>query len=358
VLVAGYLLYSAYLGFFAPGKLLEATLDFIKSNEQLAAPYQVPARIWLKTEPRIYGPVLACIGTVAILGRSILANTLRARIAQFAVAYTAIFWLYRFAMTSSVIETWWAYGMTAVTPAFAMPAMLDVLARREGARGRLVLGCALFAVAIADLVLRSATGTALDVFEYLRTHPWELLALLVLSCAAALAAGAKSTLRLRLVAFSMLCTAIAVLSLTPAHYLGTNQVGEFVPYSGETGLEAYQASHDVIRLIASKDHPSSRVLLWDELQGLANVGWANLPHRGGGIENVEAPTSIPQLTPSEVGLLHQPTTHYVLALSQYPTELAAALPALRAQQLTPRVQRSSAWVDGELHYQLIEVHSR
>jgi hypothetical protein len=354
VLVIGYLLYSAYLGFFPPGKLVEATLEFIKSNNQLAAPFQVPIKLWLKDEPRVYGPVLVTIGIVTVLGRSILANTLRARIAQFAVAYTSILWIYRFTVTSSVIETWWAYSMAAVTAAFGMPAILDALSRRESGRVRLSIGCALIATAIADFVIRSAHGPSIDLFNYLRTHKWVLLVVLVASCAAALAAAVPRRRAVRLVALTALCAVIAILSLTPANYLGTGQTGEFSPYGGSE-LQAYGAAYDMTRLIASKDRAPSRVLLWDNLYGLADITWANLPHQQGGIENVEAPTPLPQLTASEAELLHYPTTRRILVLSQNSAEVASALPALRAQHLDPRVEKHGAWIHGKLHYSLIEL---
>ncbi len=354
VFVAGYLGYRAYLGSFPIANMYKATLDFLRSNNQLAAPFQHPPGVWLKTEPRIYGPVLVCVGIVVVLGRSLLQNTPRSRVALFALAYTAVFWLYRFTITSSVIETWWAYSMTAATSAFALPAILDELVGRSRSRERLVLAAALVATGGADLLVRSDHNIALSVFNYLRTHPYPLLLLLIACCSAALASALVRRAGIRITALVAFLALVAVLTLTPAGYVGTGQTGEFSPY-GEAEVDGYQAAYDMTRLIASRDRPQSRVLLWDSLYGLAAISWANLPHQDGGIENVEAPIAITQLTPAEIELLLYPTTTRVLVLSQSTTELASTVPSLRRIGLRPRIEVAGAWADGALYYAVIDL---
>jgi hypothetical protein len=357
VFIAGYLAYRAYLGSFPIKDMYESTLEFIRSNNRLSAPFQRPASVWLKTEPRIWGPVLVCVALVVVLGPALLRNTLRSRVAHFALAYTAVFWIYRFAFTSSDIETWWAYSMTAVTAAFAMPAMLDEVARRAVSRTRLLVAATLVVTAAADLLIRSARGTALSMYDYLRFHPFPLLVVLGACCLAAVGITLLRRPGLRFAALAAFFAITAVITLTPADYLGTRQTGEFSPYGG-TEVKAYRAAYDLTRLIASRDRPQSRVLLWDDLYGLSAISWTNLPHQGGGIENVEAPVPLTQLTPSEVALLVYPTTTHVLVLSQSESELASTLFELRKLGLRPTVERSGAWVDGALHYSLIYVHQR
>lgn len=356
VFVAGYLAYMAYLGSFPVEDMYRATLDFLKSGNQLAAPFQRPVSLWLKTEPRIYGPPLVCFATVVILGRRLLQNTIKARVAQFAVAYTAVVWLYRFAFTSSIVETWWAYGMTASTAAFAMPAILDELAIKR-VRWTVAVGIAVLATAVVDLVVRSGGGAATSVYDYVRFHPFVLLAILTSCCALAAGAAFARAPRLRLAALAAFCAIVAGITLTPARYIGTNQTGEFSPY-GKTEIEAYDAAYDMTRLIAADDRPQSRLLIWsDGLYGLTAISWVNLPHQEGAIESPEQPpTPTSQPSPSNIELLLYPTTRRVLVLSQDAAELAGALPTVRRLGLQPHVERVGTWVGGALHYSLVGLH--
>ncbi len=355
VFIAGYLSYRAYLGSFPIKDMWESTLEFARSNSQLSAPFVHPPSVWLKTEPRVWGPVLICVGVVVVLGPGLLRNTLRARVAQFAVAYTAIYWVYRFAVTSAVIETWWAYGMTAASSAFAMPVMLDEITRRAITRTRLLIGAALLTTAITVLLIRSARSPALSVYDYLRFHPFPLLAVLI---ACSLAAAGMTLLRrpgLRVAALTVFAAVVAAIMLTPADIIGTNQTGEFSPYGG-LELKAYGAAYKMVRLIASRDRPQSRVLLWDDLYGLSAVSWADLPHQEGGIENVEAPVPLNELQPGEAELLLYPTTKRVLVLGQSDSETRSTLPEMRKLGLHPTVEQSGSWAGGALHYALVEVH--
>jgi hypothetical protein len=354
--VAGYLGYRIYLGSFSPRDLVNPTLEFFHSNNQRSAPFQKPMGVWLKGEPRIYGPVLVCMAVVVILGRDIFHNTLRARVAQFAVAYTLIFWIYRFAVTSAVIEVWWAYSMTAVTTAFGIPVILDAITDGSSGRSRLIIGSVLAATAATDFVVRVMGGTAVSYFDEVRTHAVLLLLVLVAAGVAALAVSLMRSTTAQLAALVTFCVIVAVVSLTPANYLGISQTGEFSP-DGKTELYGYEAAYDMTRLIASKDRPPSRALLWSTLTGLADIGWANLPHQEGGIENVEAPLPLPlsELTPPELELLRYPTTRRVLILSKDLGEVNSALLTLRRQGFQPRIEQAGAWADRKLHYELVEL---
>jgi hypothetical protein len=355
VFAGGYLSYRAYLGSFSPWDLIRPTLE-VAQYGQLAAPFQHSPSLWLKIEPRIYAPVLVCVAVVVVLGRALLADTRRARLAQFAVAYTALFWIYRFAVTGGVIETWWAYNMTAVTGAFGLPVILDELVRRTEARKRAVLlAAAVVAVGLVDLVIRSLGSTAVSFYHYLRWHPAALLSLVLATCVVVFALSLTRVASLRLAALVALFGLIALIALTPAYYLGIQQTGEFSPY-GSAEVDAYQAGYNMTRLVAAYDRAPSRVLLWTSLYGLAQIGWANLPHAEGGIENPEMPIRLPRLTPSEVEMLTYPTTTRILAISDSSAEVASAGPALAAVGLKPMRVQAGSWGDGKLHYELIGIH--
>ncbi len=356
VFFAGYLGYRAYLGSFPIKDMYQATLDFIHSNSQLIKPFQRPPSTWLKGEPWIYGPVLVCIGVVVVLGRSLFQGTLRSRVAGFAIAYTAMFWVYRFTFTAADVEQWWVYGNTAVTTAFAMPAILDELTRRAAPSWRWVLAAALVATGLADLIVRVDQNTAMSVFDTVRTHLTVLLTVLVAACAVVWTMAVAPKAIGQITALAAFCAIVAAITLAPADYLGDFQTGEFSPL-GHYELSAYQAAYNMVRLIASKDRPASRVLLWDNLYSFAVISWANLPHQGGGIESVSAPTQVPELTAPELDLVRYPTTSRVLVLSDNAQQVAGALPALRKAGLRPRVEEAGSWVSGRLHYELIKLHA-
>ena len=84
---------------------MSPTIEFLRSQNQLAAPLQRPISEFLRSEPRVYGPVLLSLALVIAWGRRFLDDSLPARLAQFSVAYVVLLWLYRLVVTSSVIET-------------------------------------------------------------------------------------------------------------------------------------------------------------------------------------------------------------------------------------------------------------
>jgi hypothetical protein len=348
VLVVGYLGYREYIGSFPLKLMFQATIDFLRSSGEYTAQYQVAPSVFLRTDPNIYAPVLVCAGTVMLLGRSLLNNTLRARMAQFGVLYTLAFWAFRFAMNSDVVELWFYYNMTAVTGAFAMPAILDELGRRCGRpRWIVVAGAAVAATGVIDLVVRGMGPTALSTFK---AHTVLLMSVLVGCCLAAALAVVLKRDAARITAVSVFCAIVAVIALAPAKNAFT---GEFSPFGTTAELEGYQAGYDMDKLIAQYDRPTSRVLLWDELEGLGSAGWVNL---GGHIGAYDVPP-IPTLTPSELATLRAPTTTRVLAVSQSVSDVASAVPALQKHGLDPSLEAEGIWTGGHMYYALIKLHT-
>lgn len=352
--VLGYLGYAAFLGHFPPKDLVQPTLDFLRANKQLAAPFQIPARTWLANEPRVYAPVLAGLAVVVVLRRELVANTLAARVAQFAVAYTAVIWLYRKFVVSSVIETWWAYSMTAVTICFAMPVILDSLAVRGAGRPRkLVVAASVAGAVITDVIVRSFEPTALSLYADIKHETVALVALIVVAVVASVALW---VCRGPLVAAAMLVFAVVltVVALAPATYIGIGQTGEFTP-SGRAELQAYDGAYRMAELLKDHDQPDARTLLWSSMSGFASgVTWENLPHQQGGIQDAEKPVQLPHLTPAELDLLRYPTTRGILVLTENQAEFAAASRRLARLGFAPAAASRGLWADGHLRYALFE----
>jgi hypothetical protein len=224
VFLAGYLGYRAYIGSFSPRELVQPTLDFVRSNDELAAPLQRPVREFLDGEPRIYAPVLLCIALAAMLGRRLIEDTLPGRLAQYAIGYVALLWLYRFAVTSSVLETWWAYNMAAISMCFAVPLVLDRLERAESRRGAMaILGAALLGAGAASLVIRNANSSAVDVYERIRDDAALVVVLLLMSGIAVVGMRFLRGWLGRALATGAFFALVAFVALTPARYIGINQ---------------------------------------------------------------------------------------------------------------------------------------
>jgi hypothetical protein len=162
----------------------------------------------------------------------------------------------------------------------------------------------------------------------------------------------------RAAAAAAFCAGFIFFSLTPADYIGVRSPGEFSPLGGKAELASYDAAYQVTQTLKDVDQPTTRVLLWSTLIGYSDIGWVNLPHQEGGIDNPEAPTPIGRLTPGELAMLRYPTTRGVLVLSDNATDITAAEAALRRQALQPDVRRQGTWGGGRLHYALIYVGGR
>jgi hypothetical protein len=355
VFLSGWLAYCAYLGSFPIYDLLAPTVEFARQNDQLSAAFQHPIREVLRTEPRIYGPLLSSFAVLVALGRRILDDTLPARLAQFAVGYVALLWLYRWAITSSVVETWWAYNMAAVATAFALPLIAYGLTTMPGgARSRLVLVACVVGTALANLVVRSFNATAVDVYDSIRTHVSLLLVVLAASVVAAVALRVKPN-RALVATAAVFFALFAAVSLAPAGYIGIGQTGEFSPF-GRSEVLGYRAAYEMSKLLEGRDQPPGRMLMWTTLVGLPMIAWTDLPHQGGAIINPEAPPmALNTLDPYELGLVRYPTTRGLLVMSEDPADMRRAVAALRGAHVSSSVKSRGTWGDGHLHYELVYV---
>jgi hypothetical protein len=355
VFVAGWLAYRVILGSLPAEQMVKPTLDFAKQNSTLSQPFQIPARDWLAHEPRVYAPVLMCLAMVVVCGRSLLANTIYARVGQFAIAYTLVVWAYRKLATSAIIETWWSYNLTAVTLCFGSAVLLHHLATRD--RGpRAVVGAVLAGTLVTDLVVRSLNTKSLGLYDDVRSHLVVLVAVLLLAAAAAVTMRLVRSTAGRAVAAAAFAAIVTFVSLTPAGHIGVRRPGEFSPFPAHIELDGYAAAYKMNELITRDDQPDSRTLIWSTYAGLASIGWTNLPHQNGGIDDPEAPTPAPELTPVELGLLRYPTTRRVLLMAEDRNQVAPGLAALRrAGFRDARVEQQGTWVDGILHYSLIDL---
>lgn len=354
--LAGYVSYRAYLGDISPKDLITPTTDFARSNDQFSSPFQRPPSEFLDGEPRIYAPVLLAAATLVLFGRLFAKDTLRARIAQYAVGYIAVLWVYRFSVTSAAIETWWAYNTTAATMAFAVPVILDELERTTGRRRfRAVLAGLLGGAAITTLLIRNANASAVRLYEELRDNGPAVLALLALATALVIATKLLRSVPVRGAAACAFFALVAAISLTPARHIGIGQTGEFAPH-GRSELWGYQAAYDMAKLLEETDQPDSRTLLWTTAYGFANVVWTNLPHQGGAIQNAEVPpATLAKLEPWEISLAVYPTTDAVLLLSHDPADMPRGVKALRRLEVRPVVRRRGAWANGRLQYALVDI---
>jgi hypothetical protein len=354
VFVGGYLGYYAYLGSFDPYELLEPTIEFIRATDQRSAPFQLPLTEFLEGEPRIYAPLLLSLGLAVALGRAVGERGIRGRLAQFALAYVAVVWIYRLTITSAVVETWWAYNMVAISMCFAAPLILDELERAMGRRSFYVtITVAIASAAIATFVIRTRNSWAVSVYEHVRDNFPVLIALLALGVASAGLLRFSGNTAVRAAVAGAFFALVAFVSLTPARYAGTRQTGEFAE-DGRAELRGYRAAFDMAKLIEDVDQPDRRTLLWTTLVGSPVVSWTNLPHQGGSINNPEAPLqSLSSIAPGQDGLLRYPTTARVLLLSQDPADMDRGVRALRRLRMHPTLLRRGSWGDGYLQYALV-----
>ena len=341
-------------GAFPIKDMYQATLDFIHSNSQLSAPFEFRRGSGLDEGRTLdLWPVFWCAQASSSLGSSLLQNTLRARVAA--------------------VRGRLHGGILGVPVRFHRGRCRDMVGIRHGGGydgvrdagntrrtrppGGLALAMDLSGRSGGDRCGRSRRrvdqGTAISVFHGLRTHVAFLLIVLIAAYAAAWMMAVAPNAIGQVIALAAFCAIVAAITLTPANNLGDGETGNFSPL-GPYELAGYQAAYKMVRLIASKDRPASR-RCWDDLYGFADISWANLPHQGGGIENVFAPTPIPVLTPAELDLLKYPTTARVLAMSQSEVEIAGAVPALSKAGLVPQVEKAGTWADGKLYYELIKL---
>ena len=130
VLALGYVGYVIIIGLIRRQRSIRPTVEFIRSNKENSAPYQLPVQVGFTTSCESGAPVVLSFALIAAMGRRVLKTDLPARIAQLCIGYTAFLWIYRFTVTSSVIETWWAYAFVVVAMAPALGVLLWSVADR------------------------------------------------------------------------------------------------------------------------------------------------------------------------------------------------------------------------------------
>jgi hypothetical protein len=264
-----------------------------------------------------------------------------------------LLWLYRLVVTSSVVETWWAYDMTAVSTAFGLPLLVEGLRERLAPRwSSWVIAAALLGTAVSSFLVRRGNYHSVLLFNSIKAH--RSLLLLLLGGGVVIAAALKLHWPpARIAAIAAFCGLFAAVSLAPATYIGISQTGEFAPDSRGEYL-GYRAAYDMSKLLEGRDQPDSRIMLWTTLVGLPLIGWTDLPHQGGAIVNAETPPqALNTLDSYELSFVKYPTTHGLLVMSEDPADMTRALAALRAANIVGHVRRHGAWADGHLHYELI-----
>ncbi|HEV2943979.1 MAG TPA: hypothetical protein VGX26_02555 [Solirubrobacteraceae bacterium] len=352
VFFVGYLSYLKILGSLSPYDLIRPTIEFFGDNSQKSAPYQHPVSSWLFHEPRIWAPVVTSFALVFMLRGRLLGGDVAVRIAQFCVAYTAFLWLYRFAVTSSVIETWWAYSVIVVATAPAVGVLLHELTReRLTAARRLVFVCG--AYALAAVLLRDVTGPAGDFYGGLGEHTW-LVALLIAIGLLAAAVGAFRPTR-QTAAFVLVAIVLAVMSYAPSVLDGRGTTGIFVT-SGSQERSAYKGAEHFVKLVQNYDSPAHRVFLWYSGNlGYVSMAWADLPQEADTLNEPGVSEALTQLTPLARARLAQPQVKYVMILSPHLSELSGARAVLANDGFGGNLVRSGELVGRSLSYALVVV---
>jgi hypothetical protein len=350
VLALGYVGYVAIIGSFAPSDLIRPTVEFIRSNKENSAPYQQPVSGWLRHELRIWPPVVLSFALIVALGRRLLGTDVPARIAQLCIGYTALLWVYRFTVTSSVIETWWAYAFVVV----AMAPALGVLLWNVAERARVSKVAAAVPVAFAVLtaiLIRNLSGPAVDAYGWVARHPPAIFALL----GVALVGGLMLALRGRVPAVAGLAVVLVmftVMTWAPSVLDGRGTTGVFVT-DGGTEWKAYDGARSFLNLVRAYDSPNSRVYTWyPGTSGVTNIGWATLPQNGTTVEQVGTDMPVDHLTPLGRARLQQSNVGFVLVMSPRAKDLPAARAAIAGNGFGARLVTHGSWAGGGLRYAL------
>jgi hypothetical protein len=353
VLALGYVGYVAIIGSFAPSDLIRPTVEFVRSNKENSAPYQQPVSGWIHHELRIWPPVVLSFALVAALGRRVLGTDLPARIAQLCIGYTALLWVYRFTVTSAVIETWWAYAFVVVAMAPALGVLLWSVTER--ARVSKVAAAAPLVLAVLTAILiRNVPGPAGDAYAWVTRHPNAIFALLTLSLAGGLALALRGRVP-ALAGLAVVLVLFTVMTWSPSALDGRGTTGVFVT-DGGTEWKAYRAARSFVNLVRAYDSPNSRVYTWyPGTLGLTSIGWATLPHYGTTVEQLGTDMPVDHLTPLGRARLQQPNVGFVLVMSPRAKDLPAARAAMLGNGFGARLVRHGSWAGGELRYALYSI---
>jgi hypothetical protein len=354
VFAVGYLGYLAILGSLSPDDLIRPTLDFLSQNSQESAPYQHPISSWLFHEPRIWAPVISSLALVAVLGRRLLGTDVKARVAQMCIGYTAFLWLYRFAVTSSGIETWYAYSVVVVATAPALGVLLSELGGegRTSTR-RIALVCAAFG--LASLVIRDVPGPIASMYSDLTGHPGLGAGLLALGVAAAVGCALR---RPRVGMCGLLAVVLAVMFYAPDVLDGRGTTGLFVT-SGSQEWTAYRASKEFLDLVRDYDRPSARVFLWfPGFLGYVSLTWSDLPQTGDTLNEIGVSQSVTRLTPLGAARLSTLPVKYVLILAPRRPQVTSGVEAIVGGGFKGSVIRQGQLTAHSLSYALFSLQGR
>ncbi len=353
VFLAGYLGYVAILGGFDPYDLIRPTINFLRENSKNSAPYVRPPHLWLLHEPRLWMPIITSVALVSTMRDRILDVTIPARMAQLCICLTGLLWLYRFSVTSSVLEVWWSYDIVVIATAPAMGVLLHELTRSAHRPLQWTYG-AVGGFAVAAVVIRSGSTSIDDIYSTISTHRSLLLGLLAAGILAALLISQRNSAA-RLFAVSVFLLILAIMSYAPSVLDGRGTTGIFVT-DGAEEWRTYAGGERLIKIIQNYDAPSHRVFLWwPETLGPVSIAWSDLPQRGDTLNLLGASESIDQLSPLGHARITEPSVKYVMILAPRPSELDAANRALAAAGVHWALVERGDLADGALHYSLIEL---
>jgi hypothetical protein len=353
VFLAGWLVYISVRGPFGPYELLRPTVEFVRNQEALASGFVLPVGEWILDEPRIYAPLVLLLGMTLAMGRRLLGTDVAARVGQFAVAYAATFWVYRFVATSSAIETWWACGMLAASMAFAGAALLHELARRGPAR-LAVVAAPVGVAALVGFAVRSSDVRSIEIYTEVRGSALWLCAGLVVAALAGLAVRRPQPFA-RALGGAAILSVSTWLALTPAQYIASGRTGEFsgVPLDE---LRGYAAAHQLEQLVNEGDEPTARRLVWyPDATGLLQDVWVTLPNLGAGVNPHDAPEPDMAISPQGEALLRDSATASVVVVAEDYALIAIARRNLRLKGIPFRAEPPRSWVGGRLRVQLLHL---
>lgn len=352
VFIAGFL---GYLWFASvrPDDLVRPTIEFLRSNEENSSLYQRPLEEWLGHEFRIWAPIVISVALIAVLDRKALGTELTARIAQVCIGYTAFLWVYRFTVTSSVLETWWAYNMVVVVLVPALGVLIHAAAEdTRGVRSRALI--AVGTCGLGALVIRTFEAEAEDLYTGLSERPRLLWALVSVAVGAAiLVAIGRPAIRIGALAGVFLLA--TMMAWAPSVLDGRGKTGVFVS-SGDLEWDAYGGAKRFIELVRDYDAQGHRVYTWyPETEGITNISWTTLPHLGLTVHLLGGPARLDRLEPLGKARLLQQDAAYVLAMSSRPNDVIAARRALLSAGFRGRTVRQGVLADGRMRYLLIEL---
>jgi hypothetical protein len=317
VFLVGYLSYVKILGGFGPYEMLRPTVDFLRENSKNSGPYVQPVHLWLLHEPRLWMPVVTSVALLAVLRGRIFGLTLPARIAQMCIAYTAFLWLYRFTITSSVLEVWWSYSVVVAATAPAVGVLLHELTsnlRRPKRWIVIVTG----AFALTAILIRDVPTPVNETYRAISEHRELLVGLLALSL---------------------------VLD-------GRGTTGIFAT-SGSREWKGYKAGAQLMDIVQDYDSLSHRVFLWyPGIFGYVSIAWADLQQYGDTLNVVGTSESLGHLTPLGVARLDQPEVVYLMILAPRQYELTQGRKALTQAGFGASVVRYGSFA-GALRYVLL-----